>query len=204
MMHTHRTLFAAGIVLLSVCGCSRSGEQNSSGSVEVKHTGAASGADLYFDFTVDGNAVHVDAADVSTSYHEFSPGVGVFKVYAGKEGGTQLALTIPGDLSKPLSVPSGSKTPGDEIFQGSVSLQGFPKHGLTFNNYDGFIDPKPEPVADAIVVTASEKVGEEGRIISGTIKTTTVGDAASSDPELKPYAVAGKFRVKHKFLGEKF
>jgi hypothetical protein len=155
--------------------------------------------ELYFEFSVDGKPFKFDSEDVSSSYHQYGANDIEFKIYAGKEDGIQLSLTIPQDMSKPSSTASGSAEPGNKIFHGSVSLQNYPEMGTTSNNYDGFINPKPEPKLDAVVITSSEKVEEVARIISGTFNTNVHDNNNSKD-----YTVIGKFRLRHEFNGEKF
>lgn len=54
-------------------------------------------------------------------------------------------------------------------------------------------------------MTASEKTGYEGPIITGTVNVVTIpGNNPQNDPAVKPYTITGKFRVKHLFKGDKF
>lgn len=152
----------------------------------------------FFEFSVDGKPFTVNSEDVLTSYNEFGK-LKEFKIFAGKEGGATLTITIPNDMSQPSSTPSGVDEAGNTISQGSVSLQGYPEKGDTYNNYDFMANPPLPVVPDAVVVSASEKVGEEGRLISGSINTKTVADASG-----KQYTIVGKFTIKHLFKGLKF
>jgi len=192
-------IFIAAIFLAS---CGNTGSEKAP-TTEPEKTVSQKG-DYFVDFTVDGKPVHVGEDNILTSYNNFSGKI-EFKIFAGNEGGPQLVLTIPNDMSKPSSTPSGSAEAGYSISQGSVSLQDYPEKGLTFNSYDFTANPPLTPVPDAIVVTASELLGEEGRIITGTINVTTIpGNNPANDPTVKPYTITGKFRVKHLFKGEKF
>lgn len=167
---------------------------------EATDPAAKSDTNNYFEFSVDGKNFTVNQQDVLTTYNEFGS-IKEFKIFAGKEGEPSLTLTIPNDMSKASSTPSGSSEAGNNISQGSVSLQGYPQKADVFNNFDFMANPPLQPVADAIVITNSEKIGEEGRRITGTINTKTVADASSAG---KQYTITGKFKVEHKFNGLKF
>lgn len=198
-----KNLFLLPVIMIaaSLISCSNSSPEKA--TAEGAEKSAPSNDSYYFDFTVDGKPVHVKEGDILTTYNDFGNKT-EFKIFAGAEGEPQLVLTIPNDMSKPSSTPSGSPEAGSSIAQGSLSLQGYPQKGYTFNSYDFLANPKPAPVPDAILITASEKAGEEGRIITGTINTTTVAGDPGTDPANKPYTITGKFRIKHLFNGTKF
>jgi hypothetical protein len=178
-----------GIILLSACANS------------PKNNKATVSSDTYFEFSVDGKTFTVSEDAVSTSYNKFGDKT-EFKIFAGEN--PSLTLTIPNDMSKPSSTPSGGAV-GTAIAQGSASLQNYPDASHNFNSFDYMATPPQTPVADAIVITTSELIGTEGRLISGTINVTTVPDSNNnSDPANKPYKIVGKFKVKHLFKGDPF
>lgn len=187
-----KTLFALSLISLCVFSACNSKNNEVYAAENTAQTGE------YFEFSVDGKTYSVAKDDVLTTYNEFGKAT-EFKVYAGKEGEPSLTLTIPANMGQASSTPSGSVDPGNSISQGSVSLQGYPEKGMTYNNFDFLANPPLQPVADAIIITSSEPVGKEGRIITGTINTTTI-----PDPGGKPYVIKGKFRIEHTFSGYKF
>lgn len=183
-----KQLLFFGIILLGACTNS------------PKNTKTTGGSDTYFEFSVDGKTFTVSDDDVTTSYNKFGNKT-EFKIFAGEN--PSLTLTIPNDMSKPSSTASGGAV-GTAIAQGSVSLQNYPDASHTFNSFDYMANPPQTPVADAIVITASELIGTEGRLISGTINVTTVPDSDNNAPANKPYKIVGKFKVKHLFKGDPF
>ena len=196
-----KILFYSFAMLVMACG-NNAGTDKTQPS-ENNSTAAPKEDELYFNFTIDGKPQQIDAADISTSYNVTSKD-SVFKIFAGKDGGLTLLLTIPHNMAAPSSTPSGSPDYALNITQGSVSLQNYPKPTFTFNSF-GTTDPKESVVTpDAIVVTASEKV-KDGRIITGTINVKVFGgDNKQNDPDIKDYIIAGKFRIKHEFRGSEF
>ena len=161
--------------------------------------------ELYFIYSIDGKEINVDVTDILTSYNEFSATDREFKIFAGKEEGPSLVVNLVVDMSKPSSTPNGTPNSSDKLGQGSVSLQNYPQKGLTFNSYDYLLNPKPAVIKDAVVITSSEKVGDKGRIISGTINVTVKGgENKQNDPAIKDYVIKGKFRVMHEFKGLPF
>ncbi len=185
------------IILLASCG-----NASSEATTKTDETEKPSypKEDYYFEYAIDGKPFRVSTDDILTSYNSYQ-GKSEFKIYAGTEGSPQLVLTIPHDMSKPSSTASGSPEAGNSISQGSVSLQDYPTKGNTFNSYDFMANPKQAPTPDAIVITASEKLGEEGHIITGTINVSLI---SGNDPANKPYKITGKFKIKHLFQGAKF
>jgi hypothetical protein len=65
--------------------------------------------DMYFDYTIDGKEMHADAADISSNYTANKTDT-IFHLdaHAGKEGDPALLLTVPHDMAKPSTTPSGS------------------------------------------------------------------------------------------------
>jgi hypothetical protein len=194
--------FIVAVAVIMSFSCNNAGSTNTSTAptVESNTTGKA----LYFDFTLDGKEIHIPAEDILTSYNVTSTDT-VFKVFAGKDGGLSLVLTIPHDMAKPSTTPSGSPDFKYNITQGSVSLQNYPEKNFTSNNFNTTYPATAIPVPGAIVVTASEKDGTDGRIITGTINTKTFGDEdPSKEPSSKDHVIKGKFRIKHPFNGAPF
>jgi ABC-type oligopeptide transport system substrate-binding subunit len=153
--------------------------------------------EFYFDYSIDGKEISLDTTDILTSYNEFSATDREFKVFAGKDAGPNLVLTLTADMSKPSHTANGSAEAGDKISQGSVSLQNYPSKGFTFNSYDYLLNPKPTVIPDAIVITNSEKMGETARILTGTINVIVRGgENKENDPAIKDYVIKGKFRIK--------
>ena len=154
--------------------------------------------DLYFDYTIDGKEMHVDAADIMSTYRANNTDT-VFTIHAGKEDGTTLLLTIPHDMTKPSTTPSGSPDPKMNISQGSASLQNYPEKNYTSNSFNGTYPEKSPVITDAIVVTTTEAQGEEARIITGTFNIKTYSDNKETDPKQTENVIKGKFRIKHEF-----
>ncbi len=160
--------------------------------------------EIYFDFSIDGKEFHLTEADILTSYNEFGADK-EFKIFAGKDGGPNLVLNLVSDMSKPSNTPNGTPQSSDKLGQGSVSLQNYPTKGLTFNSYDYLLNPKPQVIPDAIVITNSEKVGDKGRIITGTINVIVRGgENKQNEPAIKDYVIKGKFKIMHEFKGLPF
>lgn len=181
---------------------------NTNKNADASGTDSATNAAFYFDFSIDGKPFSIKEEDILTTYNEIPKGKGVFKqvfkIMAGNYGETSLVLTIPNDMTKPSSTPSGSANLDDEISQGSVSLQGYPEKGYTFNSFETTYAERAISVPDAIVVTATERVSD-GRIITGTFKAKVFGgDNSKNDPNIKDRIVTGKFRIKHTFRDIKF
>lgn len=179
---------------------------NSDNSQKMATNELASKTDeLYFTYSIDGKEINLDATDILTSYNEFSATDKEFKIFAGKEEGPNLVINLVADMSKPSTTPNGTPNSSDKLGQGSVSLQNYPQKGLTFNSYDYLLNPKPEVIPDAVVITSSEKVGDKGRIITGTINVMVRGgENKQNDPAIKDYVIKGKFRIMHEFKGLPF
>jgi hypothetical protein len=156
---------------------------------------------FYFEFIVDGKTISINPSDITTSYNVTSKDT-VFKILAGAYESTTLVITIPHDMSKPSSTPSGSSNYDLQITQGSVSLQNYPEKNLTFNSFDTGDPASAIEVPNAVVITSSEKVGNDYRIISGNIRVKLFGgDNKLNDPAIKDREITGKFSIKHPFNG---
>lgn len=181
------------IVVLAMISCTN-GDTKSSNTTTSSNTGT----DYYFTYSIDGKEFSLNPeTDVTTSYNAFGKDDKVFKIFAGKDNAESLTLTIPTDVSKPVSIPSGGEV-GTEIAQGSVSLQGYPQKGYVFNSHD-FMDAttKSDIKPDAIKITEVKIVDSKIRIITGELNVVTVpGENKSNDPNFKPYIIKGKFRIK--------
>lgn len=204
MKKTFNVFLVFGLFLLVGCNntaVNPNGQQNTntSNNGQTNNVAQTTNKDLYFDFTVDGKEMHVDDADILTTYDEIS-GNSTFKIFAGKDGETSLLVTIPENMSGPSSTPNGSTDYDDNITQGSVSLLNFPAKNYTTNSFD---TTYPEtPVDGAVVVTSVEKGAGENRIITGTINVKTLGGGnIGKDPNVKDHVITGKFRVEHDFKG---
>ncbi len=188
------------LFVILFCSC-----QSNQGSTASSAAPASTKDKFYFNYTIDGKAFSVDTNDILTSYNEFSATDREFKVFAGKEEGPNLVLTIVSDMAKPSSTPNGTPNANEKLVQGSVSLQNYPTKGFTFNSYDYLLNPKPEVIPDAIMITQSEKLGETARILTGTLNVTVRGgENKQNDPAIKDYVIKGEFRIKHEFKGLRF
>lgn len=191
------------IMICIVCTMLFACNSNTETSKESNET-KASGDGYYFDFSIDGKEFHLTENDILTSYNEFGTDK-EFKIFAGKEEGPNLVINLVSDMSKPSNTPNGTPNSADKLGQGSVSLQNYPQKGLTFNSYDYLLNPKPEVIPDVVVITNSEKVGDKGRIITGTINVMVKGgENKQNDPAIKDYVIKGKFRIMHEFKGLSF
>jgi hypothetical protein len=159
---------------------------------------------FYFEFVLDGKTISINPSDITTSYNVTSKDT-VFKILAGAYGSITLVVTVPHDMSRPSSTPSGSANYDLQITQGSVSLQNYPEKNLTFNSFDTGEPASAIEVLDAVVITSSEKIGKEYRIIAGTIRVKLFGgDNKLNDPAIKDRDITGKFRIQHFFNGYVF
>jgi len=151
--------------------------------------------DLYFDYTIDDKEMHADAADISSNYTANKTDT-IFHLdaHVGKEGDPALLLTVPHDMAKPSTTPSGSPYFKGYIIGGSATLLNYPEKDIrSFSFYDTYPEKSPV-IPDAIVITSSEKQGEEARIITGTFNLKTYRD----NQETEVHVIKGKFRIKHK------
>ena len=155
--------------------------------------------DLYFDYTIDGKEMHVDAADISSTYQASNTDT-IFHLnaHAAKEGDPALLLTVPHDMTKPSTTPSGSSEPKMNIMGGSATLLNVPEKNYTSLSYNSTYPEKSPVIPDAIVITSSEKQGDDARIITGTFNFKTYGENKESDPKQTDHVIKGKFRIIHK------
>lgn len=185
-------LLSAALLVLS---CNDAKDTNTPKVLAEKSTSKEN--EFYFNYSIEGKQVSLNPdEDILTSFNTFKD-KSVFKIFAGKEAGPNLVLTIPSDLKSTVSVPSGSAEPGNEIAQGSVSLQDYPEKGYTFNSYDFMAATKQPPVADAILISDVKAISDKEKIITGNINVITVaGSSSANDPANKPYTIKGSFRIK--------
>ncbi len=176
--------------------CNNNGTANTNTGPEKTSEGKSS--DLYFDYTLDGKEMHVNEADLHGTYAQ-TTNSHKFSMYVGKVDGPQLLLTIPRDMTRPSTTPSGSADYNENITQGSVSLIDYPEKGYTSNSYNSTYPETTPVMPQAIVITSSEKSGEDARIITGTFNVTTYGDKSHNDPKSTDHVIAGKFKIKHTF-----
>lgn len=189
-------LFAA--TTLFACNNTTSDKTTDSKTTNSETGGLVNTGDLYFDYTLDGKEMHVDAADIMSTYRANNTDT-VFTIHAGKEDGTTLLLTIPHNMTKPSTTPSGSSDPEMNISQGSASLQNYPEKNYTTNSFNGTYPEKSPVILDAIVVTATEAPNEKERIITGTFNIKTYSDNKGTDPKQTDHVINGKFRIKHEY-----
>lgn len=188
------------LLILSVSvflfGCKNNSSSSSQADKSVQ-TSSTEKDGFYFDYTLDGKEMHVDAEDISSTYYPDQNNR--FAIFAGKDGAITLLLTVSQDMTKGSVTPSGSSDPNMNIQQGSVSLQNYPEKNYTSNSYNSTYPEKTPVIADAITITASEKDGEEARIITGTFNAKTYGDNTATDPKSTDHVIKGKFRIRHVF-----
>ena len=182
---------AIAITVTSLLSCNN----NDSTKTNTEKSSNTKSSDLYFDYTIDGKEMHADAADILSTYTE-SVDTSLL-IFAGAEGATTVSLAIPHLISKPSTTPSGSGTIS-KINQGSIALNNYPEKGYVSSSYDGSYPEKTPIAPDAIVITSTEKQGEEATIITGTFNTKTYSDNKETDPKNTDHIVKGKFRIKHK------
>ncbi len=182
------------IAMISLLSCKNNDSKSTKSETSTTGTSVNS-SDLYFDFTVDGKEIHIDADDISSTYTE-SVDTSLL-IFAGKEDAIKISLAIPYLLSKPSTTPSGSPTVS-KINRGSIELSNYPEKGYKSSNYDGVYPEKTPITPDAIVITSTEKEGEEATILTGTFNTKTYGYNKEADPKSTDHIIKGKFRIKHK------
>jgi hypothetical protein len=84
------------------------------------------------------------------------------------------------------------------IMGGSATLLNYPEKNYTSLSFNSTYPEKSPVIPDAIVITSSEKQGEEARIITGTFNLKTYGENKETDPKQTDHVIKGKFRIKHK------
>jgi len=190
--------FAIAFCAITLFSCNDGADKNSSTSNSGKSSATTSG-DLYFDYTIDGKEMHVNVEDISSSYTANKTDT-IFHLdaHAAKEGEPALLLTVPHDMTKPSTTPSGSPDSKMNIMGGSATLLNVPEKNYTSLSYNSSYPEKSPVIADAIVITSSEKQGEEARIITGTFNFKTYGENKETDPKQTDHVIKGKFRIKHK------
>jgi len=190
-----KKLFFLSVTIAFLCSCN---SKKSDGITTTSSSETSSGSDQYFDFTIDGKEMHINADDISCTYTNINNHV-KFTKYAGKEGSTQVMLTIPRDMTAPSVTPSGSPDYAESITQGSVSLQDYPEKGYTTNSFNSTYPEKSPIIPQAIVILSTEKDGDKARIITGSFNAKTYGDDSHSDPKSTDHLVTGKFKIRHEF-----
>ena len=184
-------ILAVAIAAFTLFSCNNNGTTNTN----TEKNSSATGSGLYFNYTIDGKEMHVDADDISSTYTESSDTS--LLIFAGAEGATIVSLAIPYLISKPSTTPSGSGMIS-KINRGSVALNNYPEKGYVSSSYDGTYPEKTPIIPDAIVITSTEKQGEEATIITGIFNTKTYSDNKETDPKNTDHVIKGKFRIKHK------
>ena len=182
----------AVLVAVFICSC-----RNKTGS-GVKTSGSEAAIQgFYFDYIIDGREMHTDAADIVTNYYPSKHNT--FTIYAGKEDSVMVFLTVSRDIRKPSITPSVAEDPNMNILTGSISLQDYPEKNTTYNSYNS-VSPEATPViADAVVITGSEKDGDTARIITGTFHAKLYSGNKETQNENKEHIIKGKFRIRHEF-----
>lgn len=205
-----KLLVMVAVVLGAACGKGGGEAAPAAGSTGSAASGlvatpTAPASALGVTMTIDGTPLTIAAADITTSFRTTGSGA-VFKIFAGADGATAVVLTIPNAMTGPSSTPSGSKLDGDEIAQGSVSLQNFPERGYTTNSFNKADDTMNTPVPDALVVTSITADGKDAKVIAGTFHAKTFGSHSKGTPDPKDtdHVVVGTFRVRHEMSGDRF
>lgn len=183
------------LCVLLMAGCSKTADDDTAATVSAIE--APAGADdQHFSFTIDGEPMHIAVADIYVSL-----GYGdTLKVFAGAERKLSVTLTVPNVTNCPCVVPAGATAAGDELTQGSVSLQHYPNPGNGLNNWYLGLDGTPPD--HAIEITDIGTIVDGARYISGTFDTTVLKTQSNGDgPENRDYVVAGTFRLRFETTG---
>ena len=193
-------LLALATAILLISGCGRTAGGNGASAATTAPTAAEASTradDQYFDFSIDGEPMHIRVADI---YVTLGYG-GTLKVYAGAERQMSIALTIPNIASCPCVVPAGSTDPANELGQGSLSLQHYPKPGNTLNNW--YVGLEATPATDAIEITDIGTIVDGARYVSGSFHTTVLKTESNGDgPENHDYVISdGRFRLRFETTG---
>ena len=152
---------------------------------------------FYFDYILDGKEMHVNADEIVSAYYPDKNKT--FTIYAGKDDSVLVLLTVGRDIRKPSVTPSGSANPKMNIPMGSVSLQDSPEKNNESHSYNS-TSPEGTPViADAIVITGSQKEGDTARIITGSFHAKTYRGSKETGDEYTEHVIKGKFRIRHEF-----
>ena len=86
-----------------------------------------------------------------------------------------------------------------KILTGSVSLQDYPEKNTTCNSYNSSLPEATPVIADAIVITGSEKEGDTARIITGSFHAKLYSDIKENQNKYTEHVIKGKFRIRHEF-----
>lgn len=191
-----KTLFFLVVsVSFFLIGCTNN-STNTSKTADSEKASPDAKDGFYFDYTIDGKEMHVDAEDILSTYTE-SVDTSLL-IFAGKEDATKISLAIPYLISKPSTTPSGSTNSSSKINHGSIELSNYPEKNYKSSSHDGVYPEKTPIVPDAVVISSTEKDGEEATILTGTFNTKTYGYNKGTDPKSTDHIVKGKFRIKHK------
>lgn len=189
-------LFLLGIASVFTVSC-----KNTTGSitrtVDSEIELPAESKSFYFDFILDGKEMHVDAAEIVSTYYPDKHNQ--FTIYAGKDDSVLVSLTVAYDIRKPSFTPSGSPDPYLNIQQGSISLHDYPEKNHTSDSYSSAYPENTPVTSDAIIITGSEKEGKVARIITGSFQAKTYSDNKKTDPKNTDHFIKGKFRIRHEF-----
>jgi hypothetical protein len=201
-------LYLARVVLvLALAACSsKSSEPQRTGSAATG--GAAATGDRYFELTIDGKPLRIDAADISSTFRTVGNHAEL-KVFAGKQDAPGISLIAIGPMTGPSSTPNGSLEVESGISQGSVSLQNYPEKGYTTNSFNATYPEMAVVVPDAVVITAIAADGADAKLVTGTFDAKTYGSHSKGTPDPKDtdHVVKGKFRIRHEFTsmsGDRF
>ena len=116
-------------------------------------------------------------------------------IHPGKDDDPSLGFTIPHDMTKPSATSSGGAPEFKAYIAGGVAtLSNYPEKDIRSFSYNDTYPEKSPVIPNAIVITSSEKQGEEARIITGNFNFKTYRD----NKETESYVIKGKFRIKHK------
>jgi hypothetical protein len=100
-----KSILFVAMTVISLLACNNTTNQLESEAQAIKVSPTAE--KFYFEFVVDGKTISIHPNDITTSYNVTSKDT-VFKIFAGAYGSTSLLITVPHDMSKPSSTPSGS------------------------------------------------------------------------------------------------
>ncbi|MEJ7827878.1 MAG: hypothetical protein WKF91_06780 [Segetibacter sp.] len=171
--------------------------RNTTGNAVKTSDSEPANQSFYFDYILDGREMHIDAADIVSNYYPSKHNT--FTIYAGEIDSFLLSLTVSRDIRKPSVTPSVAEDPNMNILTGSVSLQDYPEKNTTCNSYNS-ASPEATPViADAIVITRSEKEGDIARIITGSFQAKLYRGSKETQNEYTEHVIKGKFRIRHEF-----
>ena len=166
-------------------------------SSDLEKLGSAAMQGFYFDYILDGKEMHVNADEIVSAYYPDKNKT--FTIYAGKDDSVLVLLTVGRDIRKPSVTPSGSANPKMNIPMGSVSLQDYPEKNNESHSYNSTSPDGTPVIADAIVITGSQKEGDTARIITGSFHAKTYRGSKETGDEYTEHVIKGKFRIRHEF-----